>query len=686
MNNHFYKMLCSIFLVIFLFNTTDAWCQKEVTELRFVGYQNQYPVFILKKGNGGEAEMMENAEAVEEVSEVMEEAEAFSEVSSSSVSLLRLSSTGKTEQLPTIEGIDDVLCYADGKLVGISQYGVEVVVDGTFIDLQFQEEYFDDSDFRSKLLEMAERFNVTNITFSPDSEQLHYPVYSRLKIRSYNFAKASFSEIDLSKINDYGGSILMPVETTDYVYFLAISRGSYELFQMNKNTGEIKKAPFMLGKRGYSSMKSHPTRDQVLFIYDNVPLAYSFGLNKFQKLEISKTSVARKDQIASDFDKIYYARDQKEWMYATLDNEQLVAKPLEISNEDVSFNLEWSEIEELLEQERMKNLSPEEELTMNLKRLAQLPRPLSNDMKAEINNMLLQFDEKYRAQASEAKVKKALVTSRIIRLDTSLVTNDVVASSKEHLIDLVKREQLDYNPMLGLQLIGRVATVQPPVHSARVAVLEALVNDHLEENEISSAEALDASGLGLLLLALKANGQYEEAIRYTQQILGYIERNSMAYGKLEAYESLIYLQVSAGQYQNALESINTYQAELNPNSGNYPEKHIEAEIKKAHAYAGMKNFDRAFEILEAQSQRIKESEEEIFGSETKLWLGFSLRYAHTEIHFKQDSRQKGKQLTNLLTYTSNNAASFQYQQMYAETVKLLYEIGEVDRAKELPIP
>ncbi len=685
MNNHFYKILCTIFLVLLLFNITRAWCQKEVTELRFVGYQDRDPVFLLKKGNT-EEEMTENAEAVEEVSEVMEEAEAVSEVSSSSVSLLRLSSTGETEQLPTVEGLEDVLCYANKKLVGISEYGVEVVVDGAFIDLQFQEDHFDDSDFRSDLLEMAERFNIINLAFSPDGEQLHYPVYNRLKIRSHNFATASFSEIDFSEIDDYGGSILMPAETADYVYFLARLKGPYELFQMNKSTEKLRKAPFTLGRRGGFGLKHHPFKDQVLFIYDDVPLAYSFNLGKFQKLEIPENLVARQDQIASDFEKIFYAHDQKAWMYATLDNEQLVAKPLEISDEDASFNLEWSEVEELLEQERMKNLSPVEELTMSLKRLAKLPRPLPSEVKAEINDMLIQFDEKYSAQATEPEVQNALVTSRIVRLDTSLVTEDIVASSKEHLIDVVKREQLDYNPMLGLQLIGRVATVQPPVHPARVAVLETLVNDHLDENDISSAEALDASGLGLLLLALKANGEYEEAIKYTQQMLGYIEQHNMAYGKLEAYESLIYLQISASQYQKALESIDTYQAELNPSFGNYLEKHIEAEIKKAHAYAGMKNFDQAFEILDAQSRRIKESEEEIFGSETKLWLGFSLRYAYTEIHFKKGSKQKDEQLTNLLDYVSDNTASFQYQRMYAETIKLLDEIDEADKGKELPTP
>ena len=685
MNHHFHKKVWTIFLVSLLFSVTQAWCQEEVAELRLIGYQNQDPVFLLKESNAGEVGMMKSTEAVEEASEVIEEAEVVGEVSSSGVNLWRLNnSTGETEPLSVVEELEDVLGYANGKVVGVSQYGLEVAVDGTLIDIQLQEEYFDDSDFRSDVLEMAERFNIVNVAFSPDGEQLHYPVYNRLKIRSYTFATESFSEMDFSEIDDYGGAILMPAETLDYVYFLARLNGPYELFQMNKSTDELKKAPFTLSRRGGFGLKYHPVKDQVLFIYDNVPLAYSFSLGKFQKLEIPENPVAREEGLESDFKKIYYAHGQQEWRYATLEGDQLVSKPLAISDEDDSFNLAWIEAEELIEEERIKNLSPEEELTMSLKKIAQLPRPFSYEVKAGINNVLLQFNEKYQNKASDPKVQQALITSRAIGLDTSLVSEEVVASNQEYLMDLIKRDQLNYNPLLGLRLIGRVATVQPPVHPARVAILEALVSDHLEENDINSGEALDASGLGLLLIALKANKQYEEAIGYTQQMLKYIEQYNLP-GKREAYESIIYLQISAKQYQEALKSIDTYQTELDPN-GNYLDKDIGAEIKKAHAYAGMKDFDQAFKILDTQSQRFKESEEEIFGSETKAWLGFLLRYAYAEIHFMKGSKQKDEQLTTLLTYVSDNASSFQYKKMYAETVELLDEIGQTDKAKELPRP
>ncbi len=646
---------------VFSLHNYFLYAQGDINNLKFVGYKASDPVFWLNAGD------VENE-------------------SSSNFDLVRLiESKGKLEILPISEGVKEVLSYSNDKFVCISEYDrLEIVVDDDFIDIQFQEDYFDETDFRIKVFEFAERLNMSSITFSPNSEKLTYPVYSRLKMRSYIFRTGLFENKDFTDINEYGGALLMPTEMERHIYFLASRRGSYEVCQFNKQSMEFKKAPFTFRSKGDFGFKYHPLKEEMLFVYRNMPFAYSFNQNKFKKLDFPKRLITTDTKLASCFERIYYSYKLGDWRYIVHEKDELIAYSLKISG--ISFDLDWSEVEELIEEERLKNLSPKEELREMLKKFAKASRPLSNDQKKQVNESLLKFDKKYYSKLSDSEVKNALITSRVVRLDTALVMEDVVESNKLILVEMIQKNELNFNALLGLQLLGRVSTIQPPVHPARVMVLRELVDDYLSENDLSSYEALEASGLGLLILALKANGHYEEAIKYNQKYLGYIEKHNVSSRKLEVLEGLIYVQIMARHYQDALTSITTYKAALNENSRSYLEKLMKVEINTAHAYAGMDNFNEAFEIIKTQDLLLKESENDIFGEETKKWLRFSLLYAYVEIHFEKKSAERYEHLIQLLTYVSESAASFQYKKMYAETVSLLNKLGESDKVDRLSPP
>jgi len=683
--------ICFAFLTM-LFYSFTTYSQDKIRDFKFVGYDGDNPVFAMIKSAGeneidiaqeeqevvSDEALMEEEMAADEA--VMEEAEA-----SSGLQLILLNeSTGKMEILPVPYEITDVLSYADGNLVGISEYGLELVLDDSFTDFDFQEDWSDEGDFREQVLEYAEKFNIVNMTFSPDGTKLHYPVYNRLQIRSYDIKSGTFSDKDFSHIDEYGGSLLAPVETANTLYFLAQLQGTFDLFKMTKGSQELIQFPFYFGRRGSFGLKFHPTKEQLLFLYEDTPFAYDYGLNKYQPLTIPEIPVARADKIGSDFEKIYYSHHHNEWRYGILVEEQLMSKSLNINEVSSTYVLDSAGVEKVIAEEKMKNRSPKEELGALFKKLKQIPQPFSKELKSKVNDIFMDFEQKYASRADEPEVRNILLTTKILRLDTAYVTEDIVEENKHLLIKMVRDENINYDKLIGFQLMGRVATIQPPVHPARVAVLQALVDDYLEENEMTY-ETLEPSGIQLLLIALKANGKYEEAIKYNQILLDHTPDHSLI-AKQKIRIEMIQLQLSAGQYRDALATIAHYKDGLEKDDGSYREKQIKADIYQAHAYAGMKDFDKAIETLDAQQNMFKEKEDEIFGSNTKSWVRFSLRYAYADIHFQKGTKEKEAHLKELLEFVSESKDDFLYGSMYADTLDLLDEIGQPDKAALLPQP
>ncbi|MGB3468709.1 MAG: hypothetical protein WBA74_25715, partial [Cyclobacteriaceae bacterium] len=119
---------------------------------------------------------------------------------------------------------------------------------------------------------------------------------------------------------------------------------------------------------------------------------------------------------------------------------------------------------------------------------------------------------------------------------------------------------------------------------------------------------------------------------------------------------------------------------------NYYEKSIKIEIYRAHVQAGMKRYDLAFEILNEQKKTFAQKEEEIFGSNTKLWLNYALLYAYAEItHMKRPSKSEAE-LMKLVELVAENENNILYRQMYAGTKMLLEKTGNTNMLEQLTKP
>ena len=680
--------------IIFLAVINAISAQGNNPSLKHVGYNNDNPVFVtIKTKENNTIDSGDNSveDATEEAEIMIDEAMVVSEdavgLSDAEIQLVAYNdTTGKSTSLPIANHIRKVFNYSNGKYLAINDYDNLVIVDkDSFLDLKFQEDTFDNGDFIDEFLEFIERFDMVNISFSPNGEQLFVPKYGTPKLRIYDFEAESYSEIDLTKIDDYGGKILMPSESKDAVMFLFSRMGPYDLYKMDKTTKELQKAPFSLGGRGAFGLKYHPYKNQVLFIYQDVPFAYNFDTDKFQKLNIPEESQSKKTNLETEFQRIYFSKTKNEWRQVSISDGKVLSKSLNIDDSKTSFQLDWADINKIVEKEELKNRSPEQELRALLKSITKLPKPFSSEIKMKIEEALTDFEMKYESKISDSTVKEAMVTLRLVQLDTALVSEKTVEKSKNILLNLIEKNQLNYNPILGLQTIGRVATVQPEVHPARVEVLKALVEDDLMEREITTDEELQASGLGLLILALEANKSYNDALTYLNTQIEIILEHDL-FGINDAYQTKISLLINAKQYEEAIETIDIYLSELGSETAHNLEKSIKAEIYRASAYSGLKNYDEALRILNDENERFYKSIDDIFGSETKVWLEFSLLYAYVEIYYDMNAKDKRKQLDKFMKFISENKNSFLYKSIYAQTTELLEHIGKTDKISDLEKP
>ena len=686
------KQFSSLFIFLITINVIAA--QDNSPKLKHVGYNNVNPVFVIinARDNSTSENVYDDAETVSEEAEIMMEeavvvAEDLTSLSDSKVQLIEYNeTTGNSASLPIVKDVRDVLNYSNGKYVAINDYDNLIIADkDLYLDLKFQEDTFDNGDYKDEVIEMAERFDMVNMSFSSNGGQLYVPKYGTPKLRIYDFKAESYSEIDLTKIDDYGGKIVMPSESKDAVMFLFSRLGPYDLYKMNKTTKELQKAPFNLGGRGAFGLKYHPFENQVLFIYQDIPFAYNFDTDKFQKLNIPKESQSKKAHLESEFQRIYFSKTKNEWRHAIISDGEVVSQSINLDDSEASFQLDWADVNKIIDEEKMKNRSPKQELMAILKSATKLPKPISSETKIKIENALTDFEMKYRSKSSESELNNTLITLRLVQLDTALVSEKTVEKNKNILLGLIEKNKLNYSPITGLQVIGRIATVQPPVHPARVEVLKALVEDDLRENEITTDEQLQASGLGLLILALKANGSYDDALEYLNTQIEIILENNL-FGIREAYQTKISLLLDAKRYKEAIKTIDVYLSQLDSQAAGYLDKSIKAEIYRASAYLGLKDYDRALRILNDENERFHKSIDDIFGSETKIWLEFSLLYAYVEIYYAMNAKDKNEKLNEFMTFVSENQASFQYKSIYARTLKLLELIGETNRISDLEKP
>ena len=149
----------------------------------------------------------------------------------------------------------------------------------------------------------------------------------------------------------------------------------------------------------------------------------------------------------------------------------------------------------------------------------------------------------------------------------------------------------------------------------------------------------------------------------------------------------MYLQLTAVLYDEVLKTIGQFKKDyLNKEASDYVEKNVETEILRAHALAGKKQFKDAFRILDQQRSILTNQSEEIFGSNTRLWLKFSLLYAYAEISFEKNTKSGQENLDALIAFVSEHQSNIQYSSMYAETRKLLIKTNNQKQLDDLPKP
>ncbi|MGB3183482.1 MAG: hypothetical protein WBB45_18985 [Cyclobacteriaceae bacterium] len=323
-----------------------------------------------------------------------------------------------------------------------------------------------------------------------------------------------------------------------------------------------------------------------------------------------------------------------------------------------------------------------------MKEADQLPKPLSKDQKREIADKLEAFDKQYATDeaAADARTQMALQMAKVVRLDTAIVPDKVVKATEKALIKMIENDELNYSAMLGVQVLGTVASQQPPVHPSRVRVLEMLVKDHLEGLEITSAQELDGSGIPLLVMVYSANKNYDKALEYNTLMIRHLDEMDAQGGYDDPYRQRVYLQIESGQFQEALKTIETYKSgHMNDEMGGGSlDDQIKLNIYEAHAHSGLGQYDEANRILQQQQATYEQRKEEIFGSGTKDWLEFSLMYADAEINHQAGRSDKAEKLNDLLEFVKGKADTIQYRSMYAQTEQLLAKLGESIKIKELP--
>ncbi|MEL6560995.1 MAG: hypothetical protein AAFQ94_22570 [Bacteroidota bacterium] len=644
-----------LFIVLFS-STLLVNAQNEKQKLKFVGYEKGDPVFAKKTGDS------ENSQ----------------------IQLIRYSeSTGNSTELIASNEYKDVISYSDGRYVAISQYSeVLVIIEGENPRVEFQK-WPDNDDFQERTVRFSDALNVANVRFGSTNEALYYPVFNQLKIKENNLLSGDYAEFDFTEISNFG-YIIAPYKSKTGWFFLASINGPYSLYQIKNETGEFNKAPFQMGERNGFGIKYHPDGNQVLCIYNGFPVAYRFDLDKFQHIRIAEEEFDEKSGFQDFFTSIYFSKKYNNWGYASWANGTIQVTSLNVKSSTEAFSLDLEGVKRKAQEEKDKR---RDELEVLFDRLKKAPKPFDQEAKAQINASFEAYEAKNSGKAeTDPKMFDKILSTRILRLDTAIVPIEALTKNEKKLIAMVKAGKLNYQPFLGMRLMGRLKTNQPPVHPARVRVIEALVLDYLNENTITNYEELAASGIDFLNLAYQANENNGQALKYNSLTLDYLNKFGTPIQLRPTLEARIDLLIKAKKYEDAISAIALYKKDhLDESSPDFVEKDMELEIQRAYALAGMNRFKEAEALLITQQDRLyaylKES-----NSTSNSWAEFTLLYTFTEIYFDKKPKEGNKRLETLMEFSKGQTTDFFYGKMYRNLEKLLTKMNQLNLLSKLPEP
>ncbi|MEO1254753.1 MAG: hypothetical protein AAFY41_07705 [Bacteroidota bacterium] len=309
-------------------------------------------------------------------------------------------------------------------------------------------------------------------------------------------------------------------------------------------------------------------------------------------------------------------------------------------------------------------------------------QPYSQDIKNELSEAFAAFDKKWESKINDEKAFDAIVGSRIARLDSALFSEKVVNESADLLIQFIEEDKLNSSPMLSMRIIGRFATKQPPVHPARVRVIEALVNDYLEENPPTTFDQLSASGYGFLPMIYKANGQIDKALTAYREYLRMIEENDMYVSKTNLYMDLIKMEVEAAQYDEALKSIASFRERFLKDT--YNSFSTDLAILEASVSLKQGEDKNAIAVFDLEEERLIR-EDELVGEEA-ISFRFDLLLEVIRFSVSEGLGVESSYLDQLINHVKANQSYWKYGTMYYKTEELLTELNSNERLGELQKP
>ena len=141
---------------------------------------------------------------------------------------------------------------------------------------------------------------------------------------------------------------IYPVAVGDNLFFLGNNpTGSgFELFRYALSEDAQQKLPIDVAG-GRLGLLFHPYGKSLLLVSNEKVIGYHIETNRYQKVSIPENPVARRFGLHSDFDKIYFSKQQDEWRFITWEDESLVSKSLGISSLASDFDLSKEELEKV---------------------------------------------------------------------------------------------------------------------------------------------------------------------------------------------------------------------------------------------------------------------------------------------------------------------------------------------------
>ena len=309
-------------------------------------------------------------------------------------------------------------------------------------------------------------------------------------------------------------------------------------------------------------------------------------------------------------------------------------------------------------------------------------KPYTSSTKEALNQALEKFDADWMEKSDDEKVLKAIVDTYIFRLDTSLFSEETASKSAEKLVRFVENAQLNGSAMLLMRVVGRFATNQPPVHSARVKVIEALSSDYLEERPPKTFDELSNSGYGLLPFIYKANGQLDKALGVYKDYLQIIEENEMYVSKANLYMDLIRMEMDAKRYRDAQQSIASYRQRFLMDS--YSSSSLDLAILEASTFTKQGNREQAIVVLSQEQERLEGYGDQL--GEEMISLQFELLSESIRYSVSENLGVEEPYLDRLIAHVKSNQSFWKYGQLYFRTEDLLKELGAIERLSELQKP